>query len=744
MRGRGPPFSNSVSVTILSVFIMKSPNDFLVVQLKEILKGRGLSTAGNKSELILRLEEADPTGAWMDETTEDITSAEIHAAPPNDNESQHEISVNTQRSTPEEMMANGNAMRREMDLMRRERDLLAREMHLLRREAQAEMTSRSSAPSFRLNTNIRAISDLLSEFDGSNQNFSEWEKQLLLLSTTYELDENLAKILLTSKLKGNALAWFHSKSDHIEMSVEDLLKEIKLMFDHRPRKMERRRIFENKKWQKTETFSDYYHNKRILANQVPIEEDEIIDYLIDGIPDVQIKNQARMRSFESASKLLEALSNSLSAEPTKDQTKKETKPTDWKTTAKPKQAGQKRTIKCFNCRRIGHTADMCRQPKACYSCQETGHVGKDCPKKKTVAVNFVDETVLRDAEFFKDVIVVTQGKRIEIGCALDSGSPISFIKINCLGDCPLEKVTQSDSKYAGINNSNLIVLGMLKVSIVLENEVRDNIILRVVPNNTMRSPLVLGRDVLKNFGLFFNKIEKYVGKESNELMNIDICLIDEKKDFGLNMNPEVPYESKVKLLKQFKECYLEAEKPEAPEVKSELKLNLTDTKPFYFAPRRLSFDEKEKLNKILENLTIRGVIRPSNSEFAFPIVLTRKKTGELRLCVDYRTLNKVTLRDNYPLPLIDDELNALSGKKYFSLLDLKDGFNYIGVSSESIKFTSFVTPLGQFEYLKMPFGLKTAPSTFQRFINTAFSELIRSADVMVYLDVILCIRLLNI
>ena len=142
------------------------------------------------------MEEADPTGAWMDETTENITTAEIHAAPPDDNESQHEISVKTKRSTPEEMMANAKAMRREMDLMRRERDLLAREMHLLRREAQAEMTSRSSASSFRPNTNIRAmcISDLLSEFDGSNQNFSKWEKQLLLLSTTYELNENLAKI----------------------------------------------------------------------------------------------------------------------------------------------------------------------------------------------------------------------------------------------------------------------------------------------------------------------------------------------------------------------------------------------------------------------------------------------------------------------------------------------------------------------------------------------------------------------
>jgi len=107
------------------------------------------------------------------------------------------------------------------------------------------------------------------------------------------------------------------------------------------------------------------------------------------------------------------------------------------------------------------------------------------------------------------------------------------------------------------------------------------------------------------------------------------------------------------------------------------------------------------------------------------------------MCVDYRALNKVLVRDNYPLPLIDDQLDALRGKRFYSSLDLKDGFYHVVMASESVRYTSFVTPLGQFEFLRMPFGLKIGPQLFQRFINEALSELIKRGDVVVYMDDIL-------
>lgn len=136
------------------------------------------------------------------------------------------------------------------------------------------------------------------------------------------------------------------------------------------------------------------------------------------------------------------------------------------------------------------------------------------------------------------------------------------------------------------------------------------------------------------------------------------------------------------------------------------------------------------LNKMLKQ----KIIRPSQSCFSSPIVLVSKKCGALRMCVDYRELNKITVRDNYPLPLIEDQIDRLHNKKYSSCLDLKDGFHHVRVADESVKYTSFVTPMGQFEFLRMPFGLKNAPSVFQRYINAMFRPLIDSNEVHIYMD----------
>lgn len=139
----------------------------------------------------------------------------------------------------------------------------------------------------------------------------------------------------------------------------------------------------------------------------------------------------------------------------------------------------------------------------------------------------------------------------------------------------------------------------------------------------------------------------------------------------------------------------------------------------------------------MDDLLSRGVIRPSQSKYTSPIVLVRKKNGELRMCVDFRTLNKQTNRDNYPLPLIEDQLDLLYNKRYFSCLDLENAFYHVNMDPQSIQFTSFVTPHGQFEFIKMPFGLKNAPAVFQRYINTIFRELIDLHEILIYMDDIL-------
>lgn len=112
----------------------------------------------------------------------------------------------------------------------------------------------------------------------------------------------------------------------------------------------------------------------------------------------------------------------------------------------------------------------------------------------------------------------------------------------------------------------------------------------------------------------------------------------------------------------------------------------------------------------------------------------KKKNGKIRLCVDYRELNKYIVKDRYSILLIDYNLDLLQDKKYFTCLDLKDRFHHINVTKNSIKYTSFTTPLGQFEFLKMPFGLTTGPPCFGRFIQNIFNDFIRKKEVIVYFD----------
>lgn len=152
-------------------------------------------------------------------------------------------------------------------------------------------------------------------------------------------------------------------------------------------------------------------------------------------------------------------------------------------------------------------------------------------------------------------------------------------------------------------------------------------------------------------------------------------------------------------------------------------IRLTTDVPFHCPPRRLSHLEKTEVQKTVDGLLRDGVIRPSDSPYASAIVLVKKKNGQTRMCIDYLGLNKNTVRDNYPLPRIEDCIEYLEVKKYFSVLDLKSGFHQVKVHKDSIKYTAFVTPNGQYEYQRMPFGLKNAPSVFQRFINNIFRDL---------------------
>lgn len=160
---------------------------------------------------------------------------------------------------------------------------------------------------------------------------------------------------------------------------------------------------------------------------------------------------------------------------------------------------------------------------------------------------------------------------------------------------------------------------------------------------------------------------------------------------------------------------------------------LVDETPFRLPYRRIRPNDYGEVKEHIQELQDAGVIRPSKSPFASPIVIVRKKDGKIRMCVDYRKLNSRTVRDAYPIPRIEESLDSLGKAKYFSSLDLMSGYLQVGMAEADQAKTAFTTPLGLFEYTRMPFGLMNAPATFQRLMNTVFGDL-NLSEVLIYLD----------
>ena len=138
----------------------------------------------------------------------------------------------------------------------------------------------------------------------------------------------------------------------------------------------------------------------------------------------------------------------------------------------------------------------------------------------------------------------------------------------------------------------------------------------------------------------------------------------------------------------------------------------------------------------MEELVSKGIVRPSTSPWGAPVLFVKKNDGSLRLCIDYRELNKVTLRNQYPLPRIDDLFDQLQGARVFSKIDLRSGYHQLNIRSEDVPKTAFKTQYGHYEFLVMPFGLTNAPAVFMDLMNRIFQPYL-DQFVIVFIDDIL-------
>jgi hypothetical protein len=193
----------------------------------------------------------------------------------------------------------------------------------------------------------------------------------------------------------------------------------------------------------------------------------------------------------------------------------------------------------------------------------------------------------------------------------------------------------------------------------------------------------------------------------------------------------------IPIVREFVDVFLEELPGIPPDKEIEFTIDLLpDTAPISKAPYRMAPLELKELKDQLQELLDRGFIRPSVSPWGAPVLFVKKKDGSMRLCINYRGLNKVTIKNRYPLPRIDDLFDQLQGSQVFSKIDLRSGYHQLKIQEKDVQKTAFRTRYGHYEFLVMPFGLTNAPAAFMDMMNQIFREHVDRC-VVVFIDDIL-------
>lgn len=400
---------------------------FLKEKLVQLCEEQNLISAGNREDLIKRLVEnynyADNNSIidFTKNNSSDDTSVinVLSEIPPNANNNlgcngQPTGELKSNDNLGENMDSKFNELLYKMKLMEKEIELLNKEKELLLRENEIKIScveSKNTVPDKNYVTkNISFIENLLNDFSpqSDSSNFMMWLTNVKTIQNKYKIDDDLMKILIVKKLKDKALVWFHSKPEHLNISFCELIDNMEVMFGHRTRRLELRQKFENRYWKFNESFADYFHDKIILSGDLDFTDEELVDFIIDGIKDVNLANQVKMHQFSNPNEMLLACGSIVLSGTTKFVSKEfrrnnysgpPTKPVYSKfisnrnktiPNAGPVQhANDQSTAKsyrCYNCNTPGHTYDRCPKPKrpknSCYNCGGEGHSFRQCPDKQ--------------------------------------------------------------------------------------------------------------------------------------------------------------------------------------------------------------------------------------------------------------------------------------------------------------------------------------------------------------------------
>ncbi|GKB48462.1 putative reverse transcriptase domain-containing protein [Tanacetum coccineum] len=429
------------------------------------------------------------------------------------------------------------------------------------------------------------------------------------------------------------------------------------------------------------------------------------------------------------------------------------------------------TVKCNTCNKVGHLTKNCQNKRPatgsnqlpvtviCHACGEKGHYTNQCRKTNINAQGRA--YMLRDRNAHQDPNVVTGMFLLNQHLArvlFDSGADKSFVSISLASKLNIPPITIDtfyDIKMADGNlvSTNTVIQGAI---LTLLNQPFK---IDLMPIKLGSFDVVIGMDWLSKYHARIICDEKVVhipidgetliirGDRSKTRLNLISCIKTERyisrgcQVFIIQVTEKKKSDEKrledIPVVREFPEVFPE-NLPGLPPVRQvEFQIDLIPgAAPVARAPYRLAPSEMQELSNQLQELSDRGFIRPSTSPWGAPVLFVKKKDGSFRMCIDYRELNKLTVKNRYPLPRIDDLFDQLQGSSVYSKIDLRSGYHQLRVRDEDIPKTAFRTRYGHYEFQVMPFGLTNAPAVFMDLMNRVCKPYL-DKFVIVFIDDIL-------